>query len=134
MTTVRVRALLMPTESEEKVMRALETVIARGTITKNALPDGTFEILSESSSLQSLTPLRDLLKRERIRSAARSIFFASQRGSTISFGFNKQVAYAGKISFATSDHESPLGPIMVTIQADDPNHVIDWLAPQPLQR
>jgi predicted RNA binding protein with dsRBD fold (UPF0201 family) len=126
--------LVHPTEDEENVRKAIGTVCEGGTITRAVLANETTQITAESDSLKSLTPFRDLLKRERVRSAARSIMFASIRGSTLAFALNKQVAYAGRISFATSDYESPLGPIEVTVQAEDPAQVVDWLAPPPNQR
>lgn len=136
MTAIRVivRTLVNPTEDDQKVLKAISTLSEGGTITRTPLANETIQITSESDSLKSLTPLRDLLKRERVRGAARSVMFASIRGSTLAFMLNKQVAYAGRASFATSDNESPLGPIEVTIQAEDPAQVIDWLAPPLSQR
>ena len=40
---------------------------------------------------------------------------------------NKQVAFAGHISFSAPEGESPLGPIRLSIEAQDPVDVIDWL-------
>jgi predicted RNA binding protein with dsRBD fold (UPF0201 family) len=41
---------------------------------------------------------------------------------------NKQVATVSKVSF--TDDESPLGPIIVTIEALDIERLIDYLAPR----
>jgi predicted RNA binding protein with dsRBD fold (UPF0201 family) len=46
----------------------------------------------------------------------------------ISFYLNKQVAFAGHISFSEESAESPLGPIRVNIETDSPEQLIDWLA------
>jgi predicted RNA binding protein with dsRBD fold (UPF0201 family) len=44
------------------------------------------------------------------------------------FMLNKQVAAVGKVSFTTG--ESPLGPIVVTIETPDIERLIDYLAPR----
>ena len=72
-----------------------------------------------SEGLESLTHLRGLLRRTRIRDAARALFTRSASGDRLSFGLNKQAAYAGHISFYRSG-ESPLGPIQVTLNGDIP--------------
>ncbi len=51
-------------------------------------------------------------------------------GSRITFMLNKQVAAIGKLSFIDKEHESPLGPIKVTIDYKDPVIVVDWLTPK----
>jgi len=79
---------------------------------------------------EGLTKLYNLLRRERIRDAARSIMFRGLEGNTITFYLNKQVAYAGHLSFSELTGESPLGPIKVTITCDNPRELIDWLTPR----
>jgi predicted RNA binding protein with dsRBD fold (UPF0201 family) len=56
------------------------------------------------------------------------VFFGGIRGKTISFCLNKQVAFAGHVSFSEEVAESPLGPIRVTIESENPSQLIDWLA------
>ena len=46
----------------------------------------------------------------------------------ISFCLNKQVAFAGHVSFSEEQAESPLGPIRVNIETDNAEQLIDWLA------
>ncbi len=48
-------------------------------------------------------------------------------GNRIAFFLNKQVAFAGHVSFCEPEGESPLGPIRVVIEADDPAGIIDWI-------
>jgi hypothetical protein len=46
----------------------------------------------------------------------------------ISFYLNKQVAFSGHVSFSEETAESPLGPIKVNVETDNPEQLIDWLA------
>jgi len=116
-----------PTESEEKVEMAVRNVLGRVSITVK--PQGKGSVLTaEASGQGSLVKLRSLLRTDRIRDAARKALFHSIRGKTISFCLNKQVAFAGHISFSEETAESPLGPLRVTITSDNPRQLIEWLA------
>jgi predicted RNA binding protein with dsRBD fold (UPF0201 family) len=48
-------------------------------------------------------------------------------GKTISFCLNKQVAFAGHVSFSKEVAESPLGPIKVKITCENPTELVNWL-------
>ncbi len=56
-----------------------------------------------------------MLRSDRIRDAARKFLFRSIRGDNIVFCLNRQVAFAGHVSFSEETAESPLGPLRVTI-------------------
>jgi predicted RNA binding protein with dsRBD fold (UPF0201 family) len=85
---------------------------------------------AEAKGQEALVKLRNLLRTDRIRNAARKAFFEGMRGKTISFCLNKQVAFAGHVSFSEEVAESPLGPIKVTIECENPKELVDWLAPR----
>jgi predicted RNA binding protein with dsRBD fold (UPF0201 family) len=127
--TVHVEVEVNPTESEEKVKRAIENIF--GNISTRTQPACKGVLLSaEAKGLEALTKLYNLLRRERIRDAARGVLFEGLTGKTISFCLNKQVAYVGHVSFSKELAESPLGPIKVRIECEDPKKLIDWLAPK----
>ncbi len=127
--TVHLEVEINPTESEQKVKTAVENLF--GAIPMKVKPSGQGGLLvAESEGSESLTKLYNLLRRERIRSAARSVLYKGLDGKTISFCLNKQVAYAGHVSFCEETAESPLGPIRVRIESDGPRELINWLAPK----
>jgi len=120
-------AEIYPTESEEKVKTAVTNILGNASITIK--PDGKESILTaESKGQESLVKLRNMMRSDRVRDASRKALFHSTRGSTIRFCLNKQVAFAGHISFCEEKAESPLGPIKVTIETDNPQQLIEWLA------
>lgn len=49
-----------------------------------------------------------------------------EMGRIVTF-LNKQVAFAGHVSFCEPVGESPLGPIRVEIESEDLIGMIDWL-------
>jgi predicted RNA binding protein with dsRBD fold (UPF0201 family) len=128
-TTVYIEAEINPTESEQKVKQAIENVFGNVQTKVQAIYRGGI-VTAEATDREALTKLYNLLRRERIRAAARKAFFEGLSGKTISFCLNKQVAYAGHISFSQEEAESPLGPIKVRIVSENPRELIDWLTPR----
>jgi len=126
---VHVEVEINPTESEEKVRRAVENIFGRIPVQIKPLRKGSL-LVADAKGLESLTKLYNLLRRERIRDAARGALFEGLSEKAITFYLNKQVAYAGHVSFSKAVAESPLGPIKVQIKCDDPRQLIDWLAPK----
>jgi len=160
---VIIEADVNPTESEEKVEKAIEKIFGKiptqiqsiykervGVSTRDELlsdktdfsPSKTKEkgphahvasiyrgvkITAQTNSTEPLTSFANLLRRERIRAAARKILHEGLKGNTITFHLNKQVAYAGHISFSEATAESPLGPIKVTIKCQNPRKLIEQL-------
>jgi predicted RNA binding protein with dsRBD fold (UPF0201 family) len=126
---VRVEAEVNLTESEEKVRHAVENIF--GSVPMRVKPGyrgGVLEV--EAKGHESLVRFRNLLRSDRIRDAARRALFHGIRGGTIGFCLNKQVAFAGHVSFSEETAESPLGPIKVTIMCDDAQGLVDWIAPR----
>ncbi len=123
---VHVEAEVNPTESEEKVKKAIENVL--GALQLHSKPNRKQSILvGEHQGREVLTNLHDLLHREQIRAAARMALLEGVSGETIQFCLNKQVAYAGHVSFAKEVAESPLGPIKVRIACKNPRKLVEWL-------
>ena len=114
----------------EKVKQAVENVF--GAVTFNIKPRPWGQLLvAETRGTDGLTKLANLLKREQILAAARKVFLGGMSETLVTFYLNKQVAYAGHVSFSQQTAESPLGPIYVKISCGNPRKLIDWLAPKP---
>ncbi len=124
--TVTIETEVNPTESEEKVRQAIRSIFDNVIIHAQAVGNTT-TLEASATGRETLRKLYYLLRRERIRDAARKILFGGLKGSSITFFLNKQVAYAGHISFSQETAESPLGPIKVTITAENPRGIISWL-------
>jgi predicted RNA binding protein with dsRBD fold (UPF0201 family) len=127
--SVYIEVEINPTESEDKVKQAIENVFGNVETKIQPIYKGGL-LTAETKGLESLTKLCNLLRRERIRDAARGVLFDGLDGKTISFCLNKQVAFAGHVSFSKEIAESPLGPIKVKIECENPRELIDWLAPK----
>jgi predicted RNA binding protein with dsRBD fold (UPF0201 family) len=126
---LQVEAEINPTENEGKVKRAVENVFGNLEWEIRPQKHGSL-LLGRGRGLDSLTKFYNLLRRERIRDAARSMLYHGLSGRSIVFHLNKQVAYVGHVSFSQPEAESPLGPIKVEISCDNPREMIDWLAPR----
>jgi predicted RNA binding protein with dsRBD fold (UPF0201 family) len=126
---VRINVEVNLTEDPEKVKRAVENVF--GSVEMEIKPERRGSLLTaKTKGIDGLTKLYNLLRRERIRDAARGVLFDGLGEKSIVFYINKQVAYAGHLSFSKPTAESPLGPIRVQIRCDKPQELIEWLAPK----
>lgn len=126
---VKVEVEVNPTEDADKVRVAVQKVL--GNINLEFVGEGEYgRLIGKAEGLEALTRFYDLLRRERILDAARTVLLRGVQGKKIVFYLNKQVAYVGHISFSQPYGESPLGPICVEIECDDPHSLIDWLTPK----
>ena len=130
---VHVEMEVNPTEDLEKVKLAVENIFGAATFEVESRRWGQL-LIAETTGTEGLTKLYNLLRREQIRAAARKIFFSGMSEKSVTFYLNKQVAYAGHISFCQQTAESPLGPINVQIRCSNPRELIDWLTPKPAKR
>jgi predicted RNA binding protein with dsRBD fold (UPF0201 family) len=126
---VQVEADVNPTENEDKVKRAVENVFSNLELEVKSQRQGSL-LIGRGKGMDYLATLYNLLRREKIRDAARRGLYDGLNGKSIVFYLNKQVAYVGHVSFSNPFGESPLGPIKVEIHCDDPLELIDWLAPR----
>jgi len=127
--TLKVCVNVNPTEDSNKVRVAVEKVLG-GVPLEIIRDEGGIRFIGRSEGQEALLRFHDLLRREQILDAARRVLFNGIQGNTIRFYLNKQVAYVGHISFSQSAGESPLGPIQVEIESDNPHAVIEWLTPR----
>lgn len=126
---IRVEAEVNPTEDQEKVKRAVENVFGSVEFEVKSQRRGSL-LIAKAKGIEGLTKLQNLLRRERIRDAARGVLLEGLSEKSIVFYLNKQVAYVGHLSFSKPVAESPLGPIRVQIRCDDPRKLVEWLAPK----
>jgi len=124
---VNVETEINPTEDEAKVKFAVNNVLGNSTITIEPAQKSN-KLVAKAEGYDSLIKLRTLLRNDRIRDASRKVLFRSTRGNKILFCLNKQVAFAGHVSFCEENAESPLGPITFTIETEQPQRLVEWLA------
>lgn len=127
---VKAEVVVNPTEDQGKIEKALRAIMRVESIESSELGEKCLLLEAKASGLDTLLPLRALLRQDRVRDAARAMLFSGVDEKRIRFYVNKQVAYVGHISFMQPDDGTPLGPISVEISCDDPISVIDWIAPK----
>ncbi len=130
---IHVQVEVNPTEDLEKVKMAVENIFGAVKFDVESRTWGNL-LIAETSGTEGLTKLYNLLSREKIRAAARKVFLNGITEKSVTFCLNKQVAYAGHISFCQQTGESPLGPIRVQIRCNNPRELIEWLTPKSPKR
>ncbi|MGD2066494.1 MAG: RNA-binding domain-containing protein [Candidatus Bathyarchaeota archaeon] len=130
---VHVEVEVNPTEDLEKVKEAVENIFGAVTFKVKSRTWGQL-LIATTKGTEGLTKLKNILARERIRAAARKVLRSGMDDNSVTFYLNKQVAYAGHISFSQKTAESPLGPINVQIRCSHPRELIEWLTPKPKKK
>lgn len=128
--TVRVSALVYPTEIEDKVRIAITNLFKVELVLRNY---GVPQLYGEGG-IESLRKLHMILRDLRILDTSRRIFMNNIEGNTLQFRLNKQVAFVGKVNFPVA--EESLGSIHVEISSEkeeDIMKIIDWLAPETVE-
>jgi len=125
----RVETPLNPTEDPEKVSKAVTNLFPHASLTTVRINDRRSKMEATMTGLDALENLKTILRQEAIRGAARKLLLGGVTGSMIVVHLNKQAAFAGKASFCERYDESPLGPITLTIRSENPEQIVDWLAP-----
>ena len=123
---VHVETEIHPTEAEEKVKTAVANLFGAIATETKASHIGSM-LTAEAQGREPLENFRNVLRRDRVRDAARKVLYGRLRGASISFFLNKQVAFAGHVSFSQETGESPLGPIKVVIECENPRELVAWL-------
>lgn len=127
--TVHLEVDVNPTESEDKVKKALFSLFGDLAIETKPAHRGSV-ITAQAEGQETLSTLRNVLARDRIRDAARKALHDGMKSDSLTFYLNKQVAFAGHVSFSEAEAESPLGSIKVIIKCENPPELINWLAPR----
>ena len=112
MTAIRISCRINPTESPEKVRKALTNMFG-----EIELVEAEDMLISELEGYLSLRKLRTRIAQDKIRTTMSNVLTRWTNGNRLSFGLNRQAAYAGHVSL-TLENEAPMGPIQVAVEGD----------------
>ncbi len=124
--SVYVETEINPTEDESKVKSAVNNVLSNSVMSFEPAQKGK-TLIAKAQGQDALIKFRNILRNDRVRDAARKMLFKSTHGNRIEFCLNKQVAFAAHVSFCEENCESPLSPIKVIIETEQPQQLIVWL-------
>jgi uncharacterized protein len=140
MIHVKISAAVYPTESPEKVTRAISSLFTGIILEKKAIEATEPEtevnpsfLISGEGGIDLLLTMYGLVRREQIIDSIRNKAFGkglSRDGLSVRFLLNKQAAFVGIPSIPAQ--EEPLGSIKVIIRADsqeEMERLFEWLLP-----
>ncbi len=129
---ITVKALLYPTEDEEKVLSAVRNIVSLEKLSKVFEGDETYLVgVGDDSTV--LRPLYYRVREKRILDAVRKTLKRNRHGNKTFLFLHKQAAYVGAVSLTDDWDESPLGSIYVEIESEEIDRVIDWLSPPTVE-
>ncbi len=127
MAEVRVtaKAHINPTESEEKLERAITNLFGNFPL-RRSKEHGVTYIVLEAEGIDALRQLKQRIASDKIRDAARAMLSRwAAKNEKVTFHLNRQAAYANHVSIYHAS-KSPLGPIEVEIEGS-PQMIIEFL-------
>jgi predicted RNA binding protein with dsRBD fold (UPF0201 family) len=123
---LKVEASVYPSECPEKVMSAITNVIDK---CSPELRYGS-RVIGRASASESLSTIYEQVRSKASMGVLRRMLLDNKIADTTYFLLNKQAASAGVVVVIEDAKESPLGPISVTIDCEELNELICWLAPK----
>ena len=130
---VYVETEINPTEDEEKIKKTIWNLFGDLSIQITPAHKGKM-LTAKAKGADTLATLKNVLRRDRICDSSRKPLRQGITENTITFYLNKQVAFAGHVSFSEAMAESPLGPIKVIVKSENPRELIDWIAPRTTKK
>ena len=121
--TMKAKVIINPTEDLDKILKALSNILDYDEL---EIDDNYITVTGDEDSLLRL---RESLEKRRIRNTARKIMLKGLQDKVIFFKLSKQAAYAGLVNIISEDL-SALGEINVTIETDNVDAFLDWIAPE----
>ena len=121
---VRLESSLSPSEDPKKVIAAMNNIVGECVYD---LGEERWSVRITSDDPRCLVKVHDQLRDRRVRAAARRLLTTGREGRRTTVMLNRQAAAAGVIVLCSSEAESPLGPIYLTIESEQLDAVIDWL-------
>jgi predicted RNA binding protein with dsRBD fold (UPF0201 family) len=112
LTAIRISCRVNPTESPEKVRKALSNMFG-----EIEMVEADSEFTAELDDYLELRELRARIAQDKIRDTLSDILTRWTEDNRLSFGLNRQAAYNGHVSL-TLENEDPMGPINVMIDGD----------------
>lgn len=122
--TIALHASVSPSEDPAKVLEAAKNVLADCAYEVDEVRDG-FTLRSRQRAC--LQKVHDQLRDRHVRDAANRLLFRMREGRRLTILLNRQAAAAGVVALCTSATESPLGPLVLQVECDDPDTLIAWL-------
>ncbi|MBS7249657.1 MAG: hypothetical protein KIH08_03545 [Candidatus Freyarchaeota archaeon] len=131
MIEMEIEAPVYPTESRDKVEKALKSVVD----TTYTLSEGVGVkfLHGKAQGLEGLVKLHQRLREQLIVESARKILVRNIVGNTVTFYLHKQAAFMGKIHFCQPESESPMGSIKITITSNNIGELVEWLTPKTVE-
>jgi len=114
MTVIKIKAILQPTEDPERVVKAITNLFGDIPLDHDLEQN---RITGNISEINQLKDLRGRIAQDRIRVTIYNTLSRWADDDYLSFGLNRQAAYAGHVSLNLTN-EDPMGPIQVQIRGE----------------
>jgi uncharacterized protein len=116
-----VQTYVNPSEDLEKVTSAIRNIFPDA---KVILKDSKIQF--STKKLEELKKIKDQIRSRSTISVLKKVLYNNQHMNITWFLLNKQASFSGVVVIVEEEHESPLGPIKITIKNQDIEETINW--------
>ncbi len=121
---VKLEASIAPSEDPAKVRAAMVNVFGDSLY---SFEEGERMLRASSDDPKSIRRLHDQLRDRHVRGAARRLLMAGRKGDRATVMLNRQAATAGVLALCSTEEESSLGPIYLSVESEQLEALIQWL-------
>lgn len=121
---IKIFADIKSTEDPEKVKNSILNIFP-----DIKVEEKDNEVIGYSEEEDVLSRFIELVYSDAIRDSVNMVLKEGTQGTKISFSMNKQAAFAGRVNLS---RVSPLGPIKVKINLENPYEYIDKIVPKTM--
>lgn len=128
-----VRTTVHPTEDEAIIQKAISHLYNFTEFhTTEKQEDGTYTLIAEATGPETLNFLFTQVRKQRIVQTIHDhvLNLADNLNNEVRFMINKQVLTQRYIALCDTREESPLGPIFITIRANNIIRLLNYLFPE----
>lgn len=94
---------------------------------RHSVEEGKWLLRITSDDPRSVERLHDQLRDRHVRAAARRLLLAGKQGDRTTVMVNRQAAAAGVVALCSTEEESALGPMYLTLESKQLDSLIRWL-------
>ena len=129
---INVRIPFYSTESKAKLETCINNLLGYVPEISEEVISGERFLITKDCSIDKIQIFFNFIRETEILDTVRSCAIMDYTKPALVFNLHKQALFAGKLAVVTADTASPLGNIELWIYGNDPEKILDWIAPQTI--
>lgn len=129
---IKARVPFYSTENKTKLETCINNLLGYIPELTEEVIFGNKFLVTEDCAVDKIQTFFNFIREAEILDSVRSCAILDYANSALVFNLHKQALYAGKFATVTADTASPLGNVELWIYGNEPEKILDWIAPQTI--